>query len=435
FLVDGVQLQSVDVPLNAAGIAMFGTTDSGFPLYVSGTLTTGDISINAKVTQNPTVTTGATSNPDAKFKATTFYTWGYNNFGQLGNTATTTKYAPTSISQGTWSTASAGQYHSLGIKNGTLYAWGSNIYGQLGTTTNSGTATATPTPTLLDSGSTGWTAVAAGLYHSLGIKNGQLYAWGYNYYGQLGTTTNSGTTTPNPTLTLLDSGSTGWTAIAAGFSHSLGIKNGVLYAWGINQYGQLGTTTNSGTTTANSTPIKIDSGSTTWTAVAAGQVHSLGIKNNVLYAWGQNSYGQLGTTTNSGASTANSTPIKIDSGSTTWTAVAAGQYHSLGIKNSTLYAWGRNNYGQLGNGTSNTTANPTPTLINSGSTSWTAIAAGQSHSLGIKNSTLYAWGLDSYGQLGNSTSNSTPNSSPIQIGSDTWTKVAAGAYHSLGIRT
>ncbi|MFT4245492.1 MAG: hypothetical protein QM571_03085, partial [Micrococcaceae bacterium] len=360
-----------------------------------------------------------------------------NNFGQLGNNTTTNTTAPTSIDSGTWSAISAGQYHSLGIKNSTLYAWGGNNYGQLGTTTNSGTANRNPTPILLDSGSTGWSAIAAGLYHSLGIKNGQLYAWGYNYNGQLGTTTNSGTTNPNPTPILLDSGNTGWTAIAAGFNHSLGIKNGVLYAWGVNQYGQLGTTTNSGTTTANSTPIKIDSGNTGWSAIAVGQVHSLGIKSGVLYAWGSNSYGQLGTTTNSGVGTANPTPIKIDSGSTGWTAIAGGQYHSLGIKSGVLYAWGRNNYGQLGTTTNSGTgtANPTPIKIDSGSTSWTSIAGGQAHSLGIKNSTLYAWGLDSYGQLGNSTSNSTPNSTPIKIGSDTWTKIAAGAYHSLGIRT
>ncbi|MFT4186901.1 MAG: hypothetical protein QM613_06730 [Micrococcaceae bacterium] len=440
FLVDGVQLQSVDVPLNAAGIAMFGTTDSGFPLYVSGTLTTGDISINAKVTQNPTVTTGATSNPDAKFKVNNLYTWGINNNGQLGITTnsgtSTANPTPTSIGGGQWSTTASGLYHSFGIKNGQLYAWGLNRYGQLGTTTNSGTTTANPTPILIDSGSTSWTAIAAGYYHSLGIKNGQLYAWGINNNGQLGTTTNSGTSTANPTPILIDSGSTGWTAIAAGYYHSLGIKNGQLYTWGYNNYGQLGTTTNSGTSTANPTPILIDSGSTTWTAVTAGSSHSLGIKNGQLYTWGYNNYGQLGNGTSN--TTANSTPILINSGSTGWTAIAAGYYHSLGIKNSQFYAWGNNSFGQLGTTTNSgtSTANSTPILINSGSTSWTAVAAGSYHSLGIKNSNLYTWGHNRYGQLGTTTNSgtTTANPTPIQIGSYTWSTVAAGYYHSLGIR-
>ncbi|SDD10267.1 RCC1 domain-containing protein [Niabella drilacis] len=159
--------------------------------------------------------------------------------------------------------------------------------------------------------------------------------------------------------------------------------------------------------------------------ISAGYSHTLGIKaDGTLWAWGVNFSGQLGD----GTSTNRNTPAQIGSG--TWKSIAAGGDHSLGIKaDGTLWAWGANYSRQLGDG-SNTNRNA-PVQIGSGT--WRAVAAGVSHSLGIKaDGTLWAWGGNGNGQLGDGSN--TDRSVPVQIGFDTWKAVAAGAYHSLGIK-
>ena len=160
-------------------------------------------------------------------------------------------------------------------------------------------------------------------------------------------------------------------------------------------------------------------------AISAGYNHSIGRgPDSMIRAWGRNDYGQLGdeSTTN------RNSPVLI--GSCTWNAIAGGLQHSLGIRaDNRLLAWGRNNYGQLGDGTN--TQRTSPTLI--GTSTWKVIAAGGSHSLGIRaDDALLAWGRNNSGQLGDGTT--TDRKSPITIGSCTWKAIAAGMGHSLGIR-
>ncbi len=132
-----------------------------------------------------------------------------------------------------------------------LYGWGSNYYGKLTFFLN------------LD-------VISAGQEHSLGIRNGELYAWGYNQYGQLGDGTTYNELVPTRIGTDSD-----WTMISASGSHSLGIRNGELYAWGENVYGQLG----DGTTDDKLVPTRIGTDSD-WTIVSAGYEHSFGLKNS-----------------------------------------------------------------------------------------------------------------------------------------------------------
>ena len=309
---------------------------------------------------------------------------------------------------GQWKQVAAGAYHSLGIKtNGDLWAWGSNGNGQLG----DGTWTQATTPKLIGSG---FASVAAGSYHSLAVKtNGDLYAWGYNGKGQLG----DGSTTQARAPELIGSG---FAFVAAGNSHSLAVKtNGDLYAWGNNAYGQLG----DGSATQANAPKLIGSG---FASIAAGYYHSLAVKTNGdLYAWGYNGLGQLGD----GTSTQTNAPKLIGPG---FASVAAGSFHSLAIKASgDLYAWGNNAYGQLGDGT--TTQASAPKLIGSG---FATVATGSdsSHSLAIKTSgDLYAFGYDNYGQLGDDGAIMHVNA-PELIGSG-FSFVAAGSSHSLAIKT
>ena len=263
-----------------------------------------------------------------------------------------------------------------------------------------------------------WVRVAAGGSHTLAInEKGHLYAWGNNNKGQLGNGENGASSTDktkNKKTPQRIGTDADWQAIDAGFDFSLALKkDGTLYAWGANDSGQLG----DGSTTNRNAPVKIGS-DTDWKNIIAGGSHSLALKSDgTLYAWGINAAGQLGNGTRTGQRNA---PTKIGR-DTDWTAIGAGNAHSLALKsNDTLYAWGSNTSGQLGDGT--TTARTAPTKIGS-DTDWKAIAAGLNQSLAIKRGgTLYLWGGGAR--------------SPAKQGSAAnWEAIAVGFGHFLALTT
>ncbi len=199
---------------------------------------------------------------------------------------------------------------------------------------------------------------------------GELYAFGYNYFGQLGSATNNGTNNPNPipALVTLPGASGPVTQLAAGDEHSLALtSSGQLYAFGYNHYGELGSATNNGTGNPNPTPalVSLPGASGPVTQIAAGGDHSLALTSSgQLYAFGYNYYGELGSATNSGTANPNPTPapVTLPGASGPVTQIAAGVYHSLALTSSgQLYAFGDNSYGQLGSATNNSTNNPNPT--------------------------------------------------------------------------
>jgi len=162
-----------------------------------------------------------------------------------------------------------------------------------------------------------------------------------------------------------------------------------------------------------------------WEMVSAGVEHSFGIRSDgSLWAWGLNGDGQLGD----GTTTDRSAPVRV--GTEKWQAVGAGWHHSLGIReDDSLWAWGRNYNGQLGDGT--TTSRNTPVQV--GTDKWQAVGAGDSHSLALKaDGSLWAWGYNGFGQLGIGTT--TDRNAPVQVGTDKWQAVGAGAYHSLALK-
>jgi alpha-tubulin suppressor-like RCC1 family protein len=222
------------------------------------------------------------------------------------------------------------------------------------------------------------------------------------------------------------SGLTGVTAIAAGFKYSMALKSdGTVWTWGDNEYGQLG----DGTKTARNIPVKV-SGLTGVTAIAAGESYCLALKNDgTVRTWGNNSDGQLGD----GTKTARTIPVQV-SGLTGVTAIAGGDFHSLALRNDgTVRAWGWNILGQLGNGTFTSGSN-IPVQV-SGLNGVTAIAAGNfSHSLALRNDgTMWAWGYNRDGQLGNGSKND--SNIPVQVSELNGVKAIAGGYfYSLALK-
>jgi alpha-tubulin suppressor-like RCC1 family protein len=172
--------------------------------------------------------------------------------------------------------------------------------------------------------------------------------------------------------------------------------------------------------------------------IAAGGAHTIALKQDgTLWAWGWNEYGQLGI--GSADLDAHPTPVQVGTNNT-WTAVAAGWAHTMALKaDGTLWAWGWNSAGQLGNGSADgnlsIVAHPTPIqiVIAINTKKWTAVATGGEHTIALKeDGTLWAWGLNASGQLGNGTRDN--QLQPVQIAGTTWTSVAAGGDHTIVLK-
>jgi len=304
-----------------------------------------------------------------------------------------------------------------------LWVWGYNTSGQLG----DNTTTNRTTPVTTSAGGANWKQVASGGSHTVAIKtDGTLWTWGFNASGQLGDNTTTQRNTPVTTFT----GGTNWKQVAAGGSHTAAIKtDGTLWTWGLNSFGQLG----DNTIITNSTPVTTLTGGTDWKQVAGGFQHTAAIKTDgTLWIWGRNQFGQLGDNT----TTQRNTPVTTFAGGANWKQVTCSlSYITAAIKtDGTLWTWGNNSYGQLGDNT--TTQRLTPVTTFTGGTNWKQVVSGGYHIAAIKtDGTLWTWGLNSYGQLG--TNNTTIKSTPVTTfaGGTNWKQVSTAFYHTAAIKT
>jgi alpha-tubulin suppressor-like RCC1 family protein len=389
--------------------------------------------------------------------------FGRNDNGQLGIGGTAEPAAPAQVTSPSlsWASVRPGQNHTCGVTTGgALYCWGGGDSGMLG----QGNTTEYLIPTQVTSPSaTGWSNLTSGYDFTCAMRTSSLYCWGRNTEGQLGV----GDTTDR----LVPTQVTGtWTGAVAGIRHVCGIKAGpTVWCSGQNPEGQLGT----GDTTTLSTPtqvavsgmstlwggpithqmyvIKTDGtlwgwgryfhrtmvpaqvgAVTTWDGrgLAAGLAHACGLRSDTsLWCWGQNTDGRVGI---GATSTYEAAPVQISSpGTTGWTMVAGGDSHTCGVRTSRVYCWGSNSSGQLGNG--NTTDQATPTLALGGYTNWSTVDAGLAHSCGLRaTGALYCWGANSNGQLG---IGSVVDTSTPTVVSGTWSSISVGSTHTCGIKT
>ena len=350
------------------------------------------------------------------------WAWGAGWFGKLGDNTTDPKSSPVqTVAGGTnWKQVTCGYYGSGAIKtDGTLWMWGNNAFGELG----DNTLTQKSSPVQTVAGGTNWKQMACGYGYTGAIKtDGTLWTWGRNNHGQLGDNTIVSKSSPVQIVT----GGTNWKQMACGYGITGAIKtDGTLWMWGKDNYGQLGINS----TVRKSSPVQTIAGGTNWKQVAVGGQHTAAIKTDgTLWSWGSNSYGELGDRT----IIRKSSPVQTIAGGTNWKYVACGYSHTGAIKtDGTLWMWGRNNSGRLGDNTEIDKSSPVQTVA--GGTNWKQVDCGQ-HTGAIKtDGTLWTWGQDGYGELGDYST--LLKSSPIQTitGGTNWKQVACANTTTLAI--
>ncbi|MFT4186029.1 MAG: hypothetical protein QM613_02205, partial [Micrococcaceae bacterium] len=441
-IFDATSTNTATVTLDSAGKASFGSVSGGSPIKaVYPQTNSGDFTIHGEIVDaSPAVST--TLDADFHVTAGNVVTCGRitGNFGNGNNTDSTGAMAIPLVNKTplfinfdqelsgktvTQIEPGGSLYFSLLTDDGLVYTIGANGSGQLGdgTTTNSGTTatfqpvTTTGTPM---AGKT-ITQIATGTNHMLALaSDGTVYAWGLNDSGQLGdnTTTNSSVPVAVTTTGVL-SGKT-ITSISARSDHSLALaSDGTVYAWGANGSGQLG----NNTTTNSSVPVAVTTtgvlSGKTITDISAGDAHSLVLaSDNTLYSWGNGAYGRLGR----GSTTSSSVPVAVTmtgvlSGKTI-TDISAGNYNSYVVASGWAYAWGSNVFGSNGNGaTSGNATTPVAMTSTSGPMAGktiTEINSDYSYSCFMlaSDGTAYACGSNSVAAFGNGSS-STTNATPV----------------------
>ncbi|WP_460461604.1 RCC1 domain-containing protein, partial [Arthrobacter alkaliphilus] len=382
------------VPTNAGTSNLtITTTDNARTAAATGLAVTVAPPPNANALTNIAAVVGGYGNAYALKNDGTVWSWGNNNGGALGDGTTTSHTLPAPVpglANVTQVAATGSDTYAL-ESDGSLWAWGSNTFGEIG----DGTTTPRLTPVKV-LGLPRIKAIYAGSANALAQgADGSVWAWGKNGFGELG----DGTTVDRHqpvTLSL-----TNVKALAVGaYMNGYALKNdGTVWAWGTNYAGQLGNGTASGGS-YNGTPAQVQ-GLTGVTSIAAGTGSAFAIRQDgTVWAWGDNSVGRLGD----GTTTNRALPVQLP-GLSQVTSIAPGSYGDVFAIRSdrSVWGWGANAYGALFDPPTSPTRllpGPIPSLTGAVSIS----AGGYASSYLIKqDGTAWAWGYNYAGQLGDGT--------------------------------
>jgi alpha-tubulin suppressor-like RCC1 family protein len=309
----------------------------------------------------------------------TVWSMGMNNYGQLGNGSRNDSKLLVQVAKikEAVSVAAGVEHAAAVLSDGSVWAWGRNDRGQIG----DGTTMPRTRPVKVKNISTA-KKVDLGWYHSLALlEDGSVRAWGRNYYGQLG---NGRTVDASTPVIVLDI--PGTVQVAAGWYHSLALLNdGTVRAWGWDHKGQLG----NGKAKDSPKPRPVQ-GLADVKAASGGMYHSVALKNDgTVWAWGSNEYGQVGS---EGGSGEQHVPVQVK-GLDGVKDISAGMHFTLALKNDgTVWAWGRNDYGQLG--TDKFPLSEKPVEV-PGLKGIRAVAAGAHHAVAMDSvGVLWLWGWD-----------------------------------------
>lgn len=322
----------------------------------------------------------------------TIWGWGYADWGQLSTGISAfDEYLPIQLMPSSdWQFITAGAISTFAIKtNGTLWACGENLYGSLGLNNTINNALS---PFAQVGTATNWKKIAAGSSLVYGLRtDGTLWACGRNDNFQMGGYGNSG---QNQATFVQIGTATDWKDVSTKSSFCVfALKNnGTLWGWGGDGYLL-------GNTGGSNTPIQIGT-SSDWSQIAYSVSHILALKNNGdIHAWGYDLFGETTDPLTGGAGGAQPSNAKIILGP--WSKIAAGFRTSFAIKpNGTLWSWGWNESGQLGQGTQDSNHHNVPVQVGTAS-NWVTVDAYDGHVVALRaDGSLWSWGWNIHGELG-----------------------------------
>lgn len=376
-------------------------------IYCDGGRHQGRVGDADKDSMAVTVTYRATK--IAPGKTSCVWGMGRNDYGQLGNGKTDNDehFTPEKLKSpiGVVSIAPGADSCRAVTANGDLYVWGDNEGGQLGT----GDATSRTTPTKVENLPAAVAGVACGEYHTLILlRTGEVMACGKNPYGQLGT--GKSDDDKHFIFTRVPGFESGATKVACSRKTSYILKGGEVWAFGFNGNGECGQGDKKQLSITNPARVRNLSGVTD---IAGGGArfgrHCLAVMNGKVYAWGENNAGQLGNGKR-GINEFSATPEEVQDLSGVSAVSACGDC-SMALANGDVYTWG---HARTGNGRPGTGSPKPVKCVNISGVS--AISCGYQYCMALKDGAMYSWGSNSYGELGNGKKGDTyvPSKTSIQ---------------------